>query len=185
MIAASEADGRQQRETIVGRRLAQTDTQTPLEMFPYLFAAHDPTAHAVADRDDVAPNGPAIDQVVKRGDAVQVRRGHADVLCDVAKALVGDPTAVFLDNLQRVDGNGLAPRVVRCLTLNFVNFFCRQHRSNPHRSTSANTKSRLPKITTKSEIVNPRDSIGRVWMCAKDGVRMRVRYETVLPSLTR
>ncbi len=39
-------------------------------------------------------------------------------------------------------------------------------------------------MTTKSGIIKPRDRNGKVCMWAKEGVRIRVRYETVLPSLT-
>ena len=46
---------------------------------------------------------------------------------NVAKALIGDPAAVPLHDLQRVDANRVAPGIVRRLGLNLVNFFRGQH----------------------------------------------------------
>ena len=80
-----------------------------------------------------------------------------------------------LHDLERVDANRFALRIMLRLGLNLSNFFGCQHDPFRHRSMSASTKSRLPKITTKSGIIRPCDNQGSVCMWANDGVRMRVR----------
>src|SRR5258705_13706358 len=99
MIAASEANDGQQRKAVVGRRLAKLDSQTRVEMFPHALVAHDPAAHAVADQDDVASDGLAENEVVKRGHAIYVRRGHAEMSGDITNAFVRNPAPVPLHDL--------------------------------------------------------------------------------------
>ncbi len=109
MIAASEAYDRQQRKTIVGRRLAKLDSQALVEMLPHPLVAHDPAAHAVADHDYVAAHRLAKYQVVKRSHAIHVRGRHADMSGNIANALIGDPATVALHDLKRVNAEGVAP----------------------------------------------------------------------------
>src|SRR6266545_2177694 len=109
-------------------------------MLPHPVVARDPTTHAVADHDHVTPHGLAKNKVVKRRHAIHVRGRHAEMSGEVTNALIGDPAAVPLHNLERVNTNRFTVWITRRLRVNFVDFISSQHRSIPHRSTSARTK---------------------------------------------
>ncbi len=49
---------------------------------------------------------------------------------NVANALVRNPAAMALHDLQRVDANGVAPGIVCSLRLNLTNLFCGRHYSS-------------------------------------------------------
>src|SRR5580698_6935176 len=91
------------------------------------LVAHDPATHAVADHDYVASDGLAKNQVVKRRHAIEFSWRHSEVQGDITQALIGDPTTVPLDDLERIYANCLALWIMRCFGLDLADFFRRQH----------------------------------------------------------
>src|SRR5690606_36053544 len=110
---------------------------------------------------------------------VELVDGHSEQLGDAAQRIVRHPAAAPLHDLQRVDACGALAVVVHELALDLRDFFGRQ----AHRSTSAITKSMLPRIAIRSAIIRPREISGSTCRCGNDGVRIRSRYGSVPPSL--
>ena len=141
------------------------------QVLAQLVVAHDPAAHAVADQDDVPAHRLAEDEVVEGGDAVQLVGGHAQAARATSRdGLVGHPAAVPLHDLQRLDAGGpLASAYVRELApRSRVVSSSRQHALDPlvYRSTSASTKSMLPRIAIRSGIMQPAADAAAPSACA-------------------
>ena len=78
------------------------------QMLAQAVVAHDPAAHAVAEHDHVPAHRPAEDQVVERGDAVESAGDISSSSAMSRNALVGDPAAVPLHDLHRIDADAPA-----------------------------------------------------------------------------
>src|SRR6266700_3199063 len=88
VVARPQADNRQQREAAVGSRLAELDPHVLGQLLANILVAHDPAAHAVADRDDVAADWLAKNQIVKSRDTIQVLYRHPEELGQILQAFV-------------------------------------------------------------------------------------------------
>src|SRR5450759_3045247 len=178
-VAGAQADDGQEREAVVRGGLAEADAELRLDGCAQLGVAQRPTGEAVADEHDVAPDRPAEEHVGERRQAVELLDAHAEVLAEVGEYLVGQPAAAALHDAHRSGGGGALVRVVRQRRFDLPAFVVAQ----AHRSTSPITKSRLPRIATRSAISYPRASSGSTCRWGKEGVRILVRYALFWPSL--
>src|SRR5690606_30983805 len=110
---------------------------------------------------------------------------HAEQVGDAAQRIVRYPASPALHDLEGVDARRALAVVVRELALDLGSFFRRQQRRlrHAHRSTSAMTKSMLPRIAIRSAIKRPCEISGSTCRWGNDGVRIRRRYGIVPPSL--
>src|SRR5215831_19583435 len=89
--------------------------------------SHNPATHAVTNIDHVPAHGAAEDEIVESGDAVQFRLRHTKQIADVFQGFVGNPTAVLLHDLHRIDAHRLASGIVRKLVFNSAALLFSQH----------------------------------------------------------
>ena len=170
-VAGAEADDGQQREAAVRRGLAEADAELRLDGFAQLGVAQRPAGEAVADEHDVAPDRPAEEHVGEGRQAVELLDAHAEVRAEVGERLVGEPAPLPLQDAHRGRGGGAPVRVVRQDRVDLPAFVG----AEAHRSTSPITKSRLPRIVTRSAISYPWASSGSTCRWGNEGVRILVR----------
>src|SRR5690606_17160586 len=139
----------------------------------------------VAKMHDMPADGTAVDQVVERRDRIPPVDRPAEQVGDAEQRMVRHPTPPALHDLARIDAGRPRAIVVGERALDPRGSPRRQQRRlrYAHRSTSAITKSMLPRIAIKSAIKRPCEISGSTCRCGNDGVRIRSRYGMVPPSL--
>ena len=122
-----------------------------------MLITHDPATHAVAQQDDMLAYRLAENHVVKSSHTLQLRRSHLQSLGHVRDAFIRHPAAMLLYDLERLDAYRAILRVVPRVRLYFPSSPVRSALfPSVQRSTSAMTKSMLPRMAIKSEIISPR-----------------------------
>ncbi len=144
------------------------------DVVAHLLVGHDVAAVAVADQDHVPSDGAAEEHVGEGRPRVELVDRDAEKGADVGQGLVGQVAAVALHDAHRPGRRRAAVRVVVQRRLDLA---CVRRRSAccPHRSTSAITKSMLPRIVMRSGISKCSAMRGSTCRCGNDGVRMRLR----------
>src|SRR5262249_8046247 len=96
VVARSQANNRQQRESTVYRCSYKRRGQSCTEVVTNFDATHQPAGDAVADECHVLSDRFAMNEVVERRDTVEVGNGDAKQFGEIAEAFIGDPSPVAL-----------------------------------------------------------------------------------------
>ena len=142
----------------------------------------DVTGHAVAHADDVPTHWLAEYLAVKSRHAFNIAGGDAEDFTNRVGGTVWHPATGFLYDFQRFDRRRTRLFVMMKLMLNSRTLGVTEGKTvslnkcvHHQRSTSAITKSILPRYAIKSATMLPRITEGICCKCGKLGVRMRVR----------
>src|SRR5579875_2628314 len=183
-VTSSKTHNRQERESTICRGLTHLNSKPVLKLPAKSLITHHPAAHTIANHDHVPPDRLAEDQVIKGRHPIELIHAHTHQ-CRLPACSDSVETPLRFPSVLPGSARQFLP--CRCQVTGPCGAVSETGHRTPasYRSISASTKSMLPRMASRSETINPRQRLGSVCIWQNEGVRIRVRYETVLPSLIR